>query len=157
MIISFKIQELDHDKNVINLLSELDSRISFISKTRLDALRYGVEKSCGKHKEYSLLIRYKKILLQKMSGSRCLCKYNLEDLVGNIKQYLASGKIQKFKISKNTKLKPGSGSVEISTENNPLPIVYTFNDYGDNVVYNSSFYENNYTTINEGGNDQLNW
>ena len=142
MLISYKIQTLNFTEDINGLLCELDKRISTTSKTKLDSLRYGVQ-NCHKSLDYSILVKYRQILISKVSGESCLKNYLYDDIVSNIKQYLTVGKIQKFK--KSTTIESQTPKTVGSEPGYNVLVKY---NYGDYIVNN--FENNNYVTqVNE--------
>jgi len=124
MLISYKIQTLNFTEDINELLCRIDRKISTISKTKLDSLRYGVQ-NCHKSQDYSILVKYRQILTAKAVGDFCLKDYLIDDIISNIKQYLTVGKIQKFKkspaITQQSPNAPGTNAVQINLN-------YSYND-----------------------------
>jgi len=94
MIITYKAQSLSFSEDINSLLCQLDKKISDIAKDKLNASRYGA-RLC-EHLEYFILVKYKEILMLKAWGHKCLCDYMIDDIINIVKQYLTTGKVQKF-------------------------------------------------------------
>lgn len=96
MIISQKTQSLCFDKDVNDLLCQIDVKLSKIAETKYNGAKYG-EKVCIDEESFFVLSNYRKILIDKANNSKCLCNYLIDDIMSNIRQYISSGKVTKFK------------------------------------------------------------
>jgi hypothetical protein len=87
MQISYEIQTMDLNKDIDNLLHEIDVFIADQAKLRLYNDRFGAN-SCINTEDFTLLCKYKNILYYKAKGSRCFRDFNLDDIISRIKQLL---------------------------------------------------------------------
>ena len=96
MLIDFKTQDIDFAGDMNELLCQLDDKIMGMTSIKLDTARYGGCDHVDLNRLF-ILKKYKDILIMKAAGSSCLSNYFIDDIISNIKQYLTSGVIQKFK------------------------------------------------------------
>lgn len=142
-----KIQTISLEQDVNELLCQIDVKLSKISEKKLNNERYGA-KSCIDYDSYYILNKYRKILEDKAFNSYCLKDYLIDDIISNVKQYLTSGKPQKFKKSVCNSIEDKN-----TQEDNPVKVEIKYN-IGSYTVNNS--YSNRY--INEVDEwDQLSW
>lgn len=95
MILSYKTQDVSFTDDVNELLCQIDVKMADMAKIKLDSARYG---ACDKVDEgvFFILANYRDILYMKAKNSCCLKGFLIDDIISVIKQYLASGKVQKF-------------------------------------------------------------
>lgn len=96
MTLSNQTQTLSFSEDINKLLSEINDKIAGIARQKWDAARFGAKDLTDKQ-TYFILVRYRDLLLMKANNSCCLSDYLIDDIISNIKQYLSSGKVQKFK------------------------------------------------------------
>lgn len=150
MIITYKAQTLNFSEDINELMCQLDKKISLIAEDKLNASRYGA-KTC-EHPEYAILVIYKNVLKIKANNFECLRDYLIDDIINNIKQYLTSGKIQKFKTSSNTPVSEIDKEIKVHGVN--ISVIHK--NYGDYIVNNSI--SNRYVTEKvEDVWDQTDW
>lgn len=150
-MISFKLQNLYFSDIINDLLCQIDVKIAKISENKLNSSRYGA-KICIDYDTYYILNKYKYILKEKANNSRCLSLYSVDDIISNIKQYLTSGKPQKFKQLTDSYDTPIS-QVE---PKNISRVEMIYKHYGNNVINN--FIGNRYVTETVQDNwDQNDW
>lgn len=131
MIIAYKAQTLNFSENINELMCQLDKKISLIAEDKLNASRYGA-RTC-EHPEYTILVIYKDILKLKANNFECLREYLIDDIINIIKQYLTSGKVQKFKVSSNIPVSEIDKEIKV----NGVNISVIHKNYGDYIVNNS--------------------
>jgi hypothetical protein len=151
MIISYKTQTLSFAEDVKELLCKIDTKLAKISENKLNASRYGAKIIVDLDVFY-ILNKYRKILYDKVNNSQCLKEYLVDDIISNIKQYLTSGKIQKFK-----KITPLDKPSSLPTPGDPAIINVAVNyNYGDYITYSST--SNRFVTevVNDSW-DQTDW
>lgn len=136
MIASQKTQTLDFNKDINDLLCQIDVKISEVSKKELDSKRYG---SCYKANKisYFILSNYRKILLNKANNNCCLKEYLIDDIINIIKQYLSSDRVVKLEVSKQLNKSKSSNNSDIIENGINMTVIYK--NYGDNIVHNSSY------------------
>lgn len=126
-MLTFKTRDLNLLNDVNELICQIDTRLTKIAKNKLDSIRYDVKVSCANSSAlFFILVKYKKILKDKLDNSSCLISYDIDDIISNIKQYLSLGKLQKITN------KIGYKTIKIPTlmEESGIDVNYTYNNYG---------------------------
>ena len=88
LLISHKTQDIDLISDTLDLLCQIDTFLSEETKTKLDSDRFGTRKCKVNMEDSQLLVKYKKILLDKVNNSYCLRDFQLDDIIHRIKQLL---------------------------------------------------------------------
>lgn len=131
-----KTQTLSLVKDVNELLCKINDRLAKITKDKLNNERYGASKKINTN-NFFILAQYKKILQDKAQNSCCLREYLIDDIISNIKQYLTSGKPQKFKKCVAEIAKANKGPEEPASVN--VEIKYNYGSYTVNNNYSNKF------------------
>lgn len=141
MITNSQLNTIDLNVEVKELVCSIDTRISALSNRKLIGVKFGDKKFKVHRKTIFILSFYRKLLLDKVSDSRCLMAYDLDTIISNIKQYLMSGKISRMSIKDN---------YDYEVEKcRPINYTVIYQQFGDNIYYNLT---NNITNINSGSN-----
>lgn len=147
MIINHKVNTLNFSDDMNTLICEIDTKLSTLSQDKLDSVRYGA-KVCINWDTFDILVKYRKILLDKANNSFCLRSYPIDSMISNIKQYLSSGKVQKFK-----QITPVESNIlSYSVTQNNIEVVVK-NNYGNLTVNNN----NSFPKVVEDEWDSIQW
>lgn len=92
MLIKHKTQDLNYQQDILNLLCQMDTYLSSVSKKKLDSDRFGA-KTCVDMDDCKLIVKYKQILIDKANNSKCLCEFLIDDIISRIKQLLNRNQI----------------------------------------------------------------
>lgn len=87
MTIKFKTQNLNYTEDIKDLLCQIDTWIAKQSKRKLDSGRFGT-KICVSYDDYSLVNKYRGILIKKVGNHPCLNSFLIDDIITRIKQLL---------------------------------------------------------------------
>lgn len=90
MLLTAKLQTVDFQKDMNDLICQIDKYLSIKSKSKLDADRFGVDicKTSVNDNDFFLLSEYREILIKKANNSVCLVNYSLDNIISRIKQLL---------------------------------------------------------------------
>lgn len=87
MITTYIAQEINFSNDVSDLLCQIDSKVSGTARRKLNSERFGSKVHINKE-DYKLLCKYREILYEKGTGSKCLSAFPVEDIISRIKQLL---------------------------------------------------------------------
>lgn len=96
MILSNQTQDINFTEDINELLWDINNKLAEVAMKKMEASRYGA-KDLTNTDTFFILSRYRDILLKKANKHSCLSVYSIDDIISNIRQYLTTGKIQKFK------------------------------------------------------------
>lgn len=89
MVLSHKIQNLNLQDTIVDLLCEMDVYLSIQAKKKLDNDRFGAS-ACVDIDNCKMVNRYKQILIDKANNNRCLVLFSVDDIISRIKELLNS-------------------------------------------------------------------
>lgn len=89
MLLSHKIQNLNLQETIVDILCQMDTKLSSEAKKKLDNDRFGAS-ACVDMNNSKMLAKYKQILIDKANNSKCLSLFSIDDIISRIKQLLNS-------------------------------------------------------------------
>jgi hypothetical protein len=89
MKLSYKTQNLSLQETIVDLLCQVDTKLSNEAKKKLDNDRFGAS-VCVDISNSEMLTRYKQILIDKANNSLCLYEFSVDDIISRIKELLNS-------------------------------------------------------------------
>lgn len=92
MKLNYNTVKFNYSENMECLIKNIDTQLSSMAKTKLDSSRYDI-KSCVNSQLFNIILRYRRILDDKIHNEKYLSEYCMEDIVSRIKQLISSGKI----------------------------------------------------------------